>query len=387
MTLPSQNARPLSRRTATFRRARTGRLSKLMIGAGALGAALLVAWAFWPDGGGETGERGDEASHRRLDPARESGRGSEPAPSAALATPTVHLTAPEAPPALAPSTERGEANRIQAPADAGGASRPTSSDAQRRAVREIDVGLDLLSRNQPIEGRRVLSAALLSRDLAPEEAQRARDALTDLSDRLVFSPELVEGDPFSFAYVVQEKDYLSTLPRKLGVVADWHFIQHLNRIPKPESMRLGQRLKIVTGPFHAVITKSAYRMDVWMGDERQRVYVRSFPVGLGEHNSTPEGRFRVRPNSKLENPEWINPRTRQRYAADDPANPIGDHWLGLVGAEPHLASVEGYGIHGTIEPDSIGRQVSMGCVRMLPADVALVWSMLMEDVSTVEIVP
>jgi lipoprotein-anchoring transpeptidase ErfK/SrfK len=46
----------------------------------------------------------------------------------------------------------------------------------------------------------------------------------------------------------------------------------------------------------------------------------------------------------------------------------------------------GYGIHGTIEQDSIGRQASMGCIRMRPDDVALVYEMLSEH-STVQIRP
>ena len=94
----------------------------------------------------------------------------------------------------------------------------------------------------------------------------------------------------------------------------------------------------------------------------------------------------VKPDSKLVNPEWRNPRTRELFLPDDPANPIGERWIGLVGVDAHLAASEGIGIHGTIEPESIGRQASMGCVRMLPDDVALVYGMLVEG-STVEIRP
>ena len=112
--------------------------------------------------------------------------------------------------------------------------------------------------------------------------------------------------------------------------------------------------------------------------------VASLPVGLGAANGTPEGRFRVKPGSKLLNPEWIHPVTGQRYEADDPANPIGEHWLGLEGIEAGNASLLGYGIHGTIENDSIGQNMSLGCVRLLKDDVALVWESL-ADGSEVEI--
>ena len=47
----------------------------------------------------------------------------------------------------------------------------------------------------------------------------------------------------------------------------------------------------------------------------------------------------------------------------------------------------GYGIHGTIEPDSIGRSESMGGIRMRPDDVALLYEVLTEGTSTVTIRP
>jgi lipoprotein-anchoring transpeptidase ErfK/SrfK len=116
------------------------------------------------------------------------------------------------------------------------------------------------------------------------------------------------------------------------------------------------------------------------------VYVRSFDVGLGEGDGTPVGSFVVSAN-KLENPGWVNPRdSRERYEPNDPRNPIGEFWLGLdgVGASEGVA---GYGIHGTIDPGSIGENKSMGCVRLRDEDIAMVYELLAERVSRVEIVP
>ena len=64
------------------------------------------------------------------------------------------------------------------------------------------------------------------------------------------------------------------------------------------------------------------------------------------------------------------------FKADDPMNPIGEHWLGLEGIETANASLAGYGIHGTIEPESIGRDMSLGCVRLVAEDIAIVWETL-----------
>jgi lipoprotein-anchoring transpeptidase ErfK/SrfK len=76
--------------------------------------------------------------------------------------------------------------------------------------------------------------------------------------------------------------------------------------------------------------------------------------------------------------------TGQRYEADDPANPIGEHWLGIEGVEDANSALLGYGIHGTVDNDSIGHDRSLGCVRLLADDVALVWETLAEG-SSVEI--
>ena len=42
-------------------------------------------------------------------------------------------------------------------------------------------------------------------------------------------------------------------------------------------------------------------------------------------------------------------------------NPVGTRWMGL--------SIPGYGIHGTNEPNSIGKPVSHGCIRMARKDL------------------
>ena len=70
---------------------------------------------------------------------------------------------------------------------------------------------------------------------------------------------------------------------------------------------------------------------------------------------------------------------------DNPMNPIGERWIGLVGIDEHTKDLSGLGMHGTIDPDSIGTNSSMGCVRMHGEDVSQMYEMLVGGVSTVEI--
>lgn len=254
----------------------------------------------------------------------------------------------------------------------------------------VSQGDALLSARQPVEARLVYNRALHDPRAGLSDADALRRKLTELNATLVFSPTVVPGDPLVETYALQSGDRLASVvgSRQLGI--DWRFIQRVNMISDPSRLRQGQKVKLVRGPFHAVVTKSAYRMDVYASakdPDGNNLYIRSFPVGLGENNSTPLGRFVVRPTGKLIDPHWVNPRTGERFAKDDPKNPIGERWIGLDGADQNTEVLAGYGIHGTIEPQSIGTDASMGCIRMLPGDVEIVYEMLVEHDSTVEIRP
>jgi len=90
-----------------------------------------------------------------------------------------------------------------------------------------------------------------------------------------------------------------------------------------------------------------------------------FPVGLGQGNATPEGEFAIA--NKITDPDWFD---RGRVVkAGDPENPLGKRWMGL-GADGRATS---YGIHPTGEPESIGANMSRGCIRMRPEDAEMVF--------------
>ncbi|MDY7109034.1 MAG: L,D-transpeptidase family protein [Planctomycetota bacterium] len=429
MPLPSQSARPIARHQNMYRRSRKKRRRRSWA-VGVLVVVFVVVIVavirLWP----ETGEAGSGSAagepdllarrgetqgplgtdRRQLSPTEpeQAGRvgdtdeaGAAPPPSPpreerASRDPGIEMGGDVPGEAFDVDREAGQAGPspspgeiVPTPPDIPEAKQRSAppTDAGRRALARAQAGLDLVARNEPVQARRLLTRALETGALGSADATTVRRALTELNERLVFSPEIVKDDPFALAYTIQSGDALSMVPRKMGVQTDWRFIARVNRIPDPRRIRPGQRIKLITGPFHAVIDKSDYRLDLYLGEGSDRVYVRSFPVGLGEYNSTPEGRFRVRPDSRLKDPEWVNPRTGRRYRSGDPDNPIGEHWIGLVGDEPRLADVVGYGIHGTIEPDSIGRQSSMGCVRLLPEDIEIIWEVLLDPVSTVTIRP
>ena len=271
---------------------------------------------------------------------------------------------------LRPPAKFDNGFKANGPAQTPPASAPAGSPAA-----QLQEGLSL-GATDPIKARRLLSQALLSDALSEGDARQASNALSRFSAQLFLTPVYNANDSSCFQYTILPNDSLEKIVRKNKLGCDWRLVARMNNIKKPDSIQVGKRIKLPKGPFSAVISKRDYRLDICMGIGSDRIVVASLPVGLGEAGGTPLGRFRVRAGSKLLNPEWTHPVNGQRFEADDPANPIGEHWLGLEGIEESNSKFAGYGIHGTIDNDSIGHDRSLGCVRLLAADVALVWESL-----------
>ena len=211
--------------------------------------------------------------------------------------------------------------------------------------------------------------------------------IRELNQTIVFTPtRRFADDPQQAAYTVQPGDNLVKICRDLSVPAA--FIAKVNAV-KPERIRVGQNLKLIKGPVHAVVSKSRFTMDLYLGElpgKPGSVYLTTYRVGLGESGSTPTGLWEVGRSSKAANPAWVNPRTNEQFAADDPKNPLGERWIGLTGVAGEAVGAVSYGIHGTIEPETIGTNASMGCIRLKHEDIVAVYDMLSEGRSLVMVV-
>lgn len=186
----------------------------------------------------------------------------------------------------------------------------------------------------------------------PEVREALQKRLDELAAKIFFSTQPHVMEP----YVIQPGDQLRTIARKYNV--SWEYLARLNKTD-PKKIRAGQKLKVVQGPFSAVVSVSQYRLYVHLNG----AYVKSYRVGLGKDNSTPLGSFTVK--EKLVNPTYYGPDGVIK--ADDPKNPLGERWIDIG---------EGYGLHGTIEPETIGKNESRGCIRLLNSDVEEVYDFL-----------
>jgi lipoprotein-anchoring transpeptidase ErfK/SrfK len=94
------------------------------------------------------------------------------------------------------------------------------------------------------------------------------------------------------------------------------------------------------------------------------IVIARFPIAVGAADSpSPTGEFQI--VNRVSNPTYYRPGT---VIPSGKNNPLGTRWVGL--------SEEGYGIHGTNAPRSIGRALSHGCIRLRNRDMERLFTML-----------
>jgi LysM repeat protein len=186
----------------------------------------------------------------------------------------------------------------------------------------------------------------------PSSREEILPNLHKMSRALYFSPQPQYYEP----YVVKSGDQLRVIGQKFKL--SWEYLAKLNRVDA-KKIRAGQKLKVVPGPFSVIVFLDRFELVVHLDGS----FVKSYRVGVGKDGTTPIGTFPVK--NKMVNPTYTGPDGV--ISADDPKNPLGERWIDIG---------DSFGIHGTIEPDSIGKKESRGCVRMLNSDVEEVYDFL-----------
>jgi lipoprotein-anchoring transpeptidase ErfK/SrfK len=284
-----------------------------------------------------------------------------PAPAAApaapiaapptAAPPTMPAVAPAASPVLSGPKAAETATPPAAPAATAAAAPATPAVASARATAPAAasdelMACDVVEGTEPRAAPPVAARAVPAAVFTPGTGEARKKALL----------AAIPADRIE-AHVVKPGENLSRLAKANGVTVG--LIRRLNGLAS-DVIRVGQTLAIPRGPFRAEVDRAAFRLSIFLGD----VPVQQYAIGVGRDGSTPTGEFTVQ--SKVEDPEWTSP-DGDFFAPGDPSNPLGTRWIGVT---------EGYGIHGTTDPTSIGREVSRGCVRLENAAVEEVYDFL-----------
>ena len=176
----------------------------------------------------------------------------------------------------------------------------------------------------------------------------------DLNMKIIFSG--IET-PQTVIHEVKAGDSLAKIAKQYNTTIE--LIKRSNGLTS-DMIRAGQRLRIWTGVFSVFVDKSQNILILKCNDEVVKVY----QVATGANNITPVGTFTV--INKLTNPSWY--KSGAVIPPGSPENILGTRWLGF--------DIAGYGIHGTTDPQSIGQQLTAGCVRMRNEEVEELYSLL-----------
>ncbi len=160
-------------------------------------------------------------------------------------------------------------------------------------------------------------------------------------------------------YLVKSGDSLERIARRFGTTTE--LIQKSNMLIDPNIIKAGDRLRVFTGEFSMVASKSRHDLLVTMNGE----FFKRYKVGTGKFGKTPVGTFKVQ--EKIPEPPWWRPDGKVIPFGDD-ENILGTRWLSLR-ATGETEDVRGYGIHGTWSPESVGSASSAGCLRMINEEV------------------
>ena len=224
-------------------------------------------------------------------------------------------------------------------------------DEHARQVR-IAAAIQLLDQDRLADAHLAFSEWYGNPALTPEDETELIGLLDRLAGTVIYSRQHLLERP----HEVQPGETLEHIASLYEV--PWELLANINGIRDPKHLRTGEQLKVVRGPFNALVELDKFRLTLFV----QGRYAGRFKIGVGKDKVTPEGEFTVW--QKIPNPTYYGTPVIDQ---DDPNNPLGEYMLDLG---------DKLMIHGTNDPQSIGRAESKGCIRLDNRDIKDVYEIL-----------
>jgi LysM repeat protein len=195
-----------------------------------------------------------------------------------------------------------------------------------------------------LDVHRVLSQLCESPGVTAEENHQLIEVLNRVAGTVIYSREPV-AEPL---YVVQPGETLLEIAERCRV--PWPLLAKINVLSDPEHLQPGQRLKLVQGPFGAVIHLDRCQMTLVLNDR----FAGQFHIGIGSQPPPVEGTFQVAAKT-----------CQPGIAGMVPDDPQGRRIVlsnqMLIQATP---------------PQEIGRTGSPGSIGLSPVDMDAAWDIL-----------
>jgi LysM repeat protein len=189
------------------------------------------------------------------------------------------------------------------------------------------------------EAHLVLSRHYINSQITPQQAAEMEKLLDQLAGTVIYSRNHLLEQP----YRIQSGDTLESIATRCQVPIG--LLEKINGISRNDTIVLGKELKVVRGPFEAVVDLKKHEILLLLQGQR---YAGRFTIGVGPGAAGQTGEF------------MITDKTNTEAMASNASGVYGTRWLGLG---------ERLGIHGTLRSEEIGRDSGTGYLSLSNRDV------------------
>lgn len=229
----------------------------------------------------------------------------------------------------------------------------------------IEEGKDFESKSIFVKARESYLKAYEALGESVYRKDELEESIGRVSTILYISQRPMDG---KVVYEIKSGDFLSSIASRFNCPVE--YIQKCNNIGNANSIRPGKTIILADHP-EFLIKVSKTQNILWLTLNGR--FFKKYLVGTGEYGKTPEGTFKI--VDKTAEPVWWPGDGRPSIPYGNPENILGTRWMALE-ATGDTMQVSGYGIHGTWDDSSLGKQSSAGCVRMKNSDVEEIYMMV-----------
>lgn len=232
--------------------------------------------------------------------------------------------------------------------------RPGQNAADEKYMALIQTVQTKLDEGRLAEALLALSSLYDNPDVPPEHGREIANLLDQLAGTVIYSRQHLLEPP----YKVRPGETLEEIAEKYQVPPQ--VLAKINGIRDRQPLELGRELKVLRGPFNALVDLDKYELTLMVGGR----YAGRFPIGVGRDHPNLEGSYLVR--NKAVNSGGFDRDTPPAAAEADGVRPAG-YWIDLGNQ---------IGIHGTDDPQNLHRTGGRGSVCLGQRDIEDVFSIL-----------
>lgn len=244
--------------------------------------------------------------------------------------------APPTPPAAAANAAHGDAELV----------------AQFRAIMETI--RQRLDEGKLDEGLQTLTQLYEMPSLPEQQRTEVLDLMGQVAGTVIYSKQSFVQAP----HRVEPGESLEMIAARYQLTPE--LLMKINGLPDRSAVRPGDLLKVLPGPFSAVVSLERRELVLYLGG----MYAGRFPIGIGRDQPRLEGVYGVR--DKVRMPAYAGP-DQVNIPPGDPRNPLGRAALDLG---------NGVALHGCDSPSAVGRDDNRGTICLGDRDLSDLFDIL-----------